>query len=296
MEKFPLWTAMITPMHADGSIDYDSFETILEKQEKAGNGVLILGSTGEGLNIRTEEKKEIIKFVSLLNLEVPVMAGIGGHDLNSQVALMNYCDEVGVDAFLLVTPLYAKPGKEGQLAWFSALIKETKTPCMIYNVPSRTGVKMDPLVPAYLHRTFPNYMGLKEASGSLEEFKAFRDHAPKAALYCGDDGLMKDFAEAGAVGLVSVASNVWPEKTHNIVKLILEEKYDQVYEKWSETANLLFTAPNPVPVKSLMEHKGWISGNNVRLPLSVDDLSTDAEEKLLEADKAFNDWFESLDK
>ncbi len=296
MEKYPLWTAMVTPMLDDTSIDYNSFEVILRKQEEAGNGVLVLGSTGEGLNLTDTEKREIVKFVKLLHLKVPLMVGLGGHQIDSQKEFIKYCDEIGIDAFLMVAPLYAKPGKEGQLAWFSALMKETKTPCMIYNVPSRTGIQMHPDVPAQLFKTFPNYMGLKEASGSIDKFKEFRDAASGSKIYCGDDSLIKDFIAEGAIGLVSVASNAWPQQTHAFLEQHLSGNHDDVYKEWIESADLFFDAPSPTPVKTLMQHKGWIKFDTVRLPLSNDDLKPETEEALLEADQKINNWYEIVSK
>ncbi len=295
MVKHPLWTAIVTPLKKDGGVDYDSFEFILRKQEEAGNGVLVLGSTGEGLNLLDEEKREIVKFVKLLNLEVPLMAGLGGFHINVQIEFIKYCDEVGVDAFLMVNPIYAKPGKEGQLAWFSALLKETKTPSMIYNVPSRTGIQMHPEVPATLSKTFPNYMGLKEASGSIERLREFIQSAPKAPVYCGDDNLIKEFVEECAVGLVSVASNAWPDKTNKQLGLFLQGKPELAFKDWVACADLLFDAPSPIPVKTLMQHKGWLANDQVRLPLSSNDLKPETEEALLEADKKINAWFASLE-
>ena len=296
MENYPLWTAMVTPMNEDTSIDYDSFELILRKQEEAGNGVLVLGSTGEGLNLTDTEKREIVTFVKLLKLKVPFMVGLGGHHVHAQIDFIKYCDQIGVDAFLMVAPIYAKPGKEGQLAWFSTLMKETKTPCMIYNVPSRTGIQMHPDVPAQLYKTFPNYMGLKEASGDVEKFKAFRDAASGSKMYCGDDSLIKEFTEAGAIGLVSVASNAWPEKTHKFLEMHLKNEMEEIFSEWVECADLFFDAPSPIPVKTLMQHKGWIKSDTVRLPLSVDDLNAETEEALLEADKKINTWYEEVTK
>lgn len=282
---------MVTPLTKEGGVDYESFETILRKQEEADNGILVLGSTGEGLNLLDDEKREIVKFVKLLDLKVPLMVGLGGFHIEAQIKFMNYCDEVGVDAFLLVNPIYAKPGKEGQLAWFSALMKETKTSCMIYNVPSRTGIHMHPEVPATISNTFPNYIGLKEASGSIDKLKAFIQAAPKAPVYCGDDNLIKEFIDEGAVGLVSVASNTWPQKTRKQIELYLTNKAELTFKEWVQCANLLFDAPSPVPVKTLLQHKGWIANDQVRLPLSADDLKPETEEALLEADKKINAWF-----
>lgn len=290
MEKFPLWTAIVTPMNPDGSVDYSSFENILRKQEEAGNGVLVLGSTGEGLNLNEEEKREIVEFTKDLNLDVPMMVGVGGFNLPAQVDFIHFCNEVNPDALLLVTPLYAKPGAEGQFEWFSELMAETEIPCMLYNVPSRTGVKMHPSVPARLSKEFDNLMGVKEASGSVEEFKAFRREAPDVKFYSGDDGMTPAFSKEGGVGLVSVASNVWPKATHKYVELCLNGETEGLFPLWKNATDALFKAPNPVPVKVLLNKKNWIENDTVRLPLSLGDISEEVEQNLTNYDKEISDW------
>ena len=294
--EFPLFTAMITPMNKDGSIDYESLEYLLRKQEQAKVGTLVLGSTGEGLNLNSQEKRAVVKFAKELNLEVPLMVGIGGHSLESQKEFIHYCDEVGVDSLLLVTPLYAKPGKEGQFEWFAELLSITKTPCVLYNVPSRTGVKLHPEVPARLSKEFSHLFGVKEASGSVPEFKEFRKHSPGLDFYSGDDGLTEAFVKEGGVGLVSVASNVWPAQTRKMVDLMLDGKFEELFEDWKESANALFSASNPVPTKVLLQHKGWTTNTTVRLPLSLKDLTSEGEEALLEADRKINIWIKEVNK
>lgn len=294
--EFPVFTAMITPMNSDGSVDFESFEYLLRKQEQAKVGTLVLGSTGEGLNLNAQEKRAVVKFSKELNLEVPLMVGIGGHSIKAQKEFIKYCDEVGVDSLLLVTPIYAKPGKEGQLEWFSELLSMTKTPCVLYNVPSRTGMKLDPEVPARLSKEFTHVVGVKEASGSVEEFKEFRKHSPELDFYSGDDGLTEAFVKEGGVGLVSVASNVWPAHTRKMVDLMLDGKFDELFEDWEESANALFSASNPVPTKVLLQHKGWITNTDVRLPLSLKDLTPEGEEALLEADRKINLWIKKVTK
>jgi len=291
MEKFPLWTAMVTPMNTDGSIDFNSLENLLRKQEEAGNGVLVLGSTGEGLNLNEEEKREVVTFTKELDLDVPMMVGVGGFDLPSQADFIHFCNEVEPDALLLVTPLYAKPGAEGQFEWFSELMGETEIPCMLYNVPSRTGVKMHPSVPARLNKEFNHLLGVKEASGSVEEFKEFRRQALNVKFYSGDDGLTPAFSKEGGVGLVSVASNVWPKATHKYTELCLKGETDDLFPLWKNATDALFKAPNPVPAKVLLNRKGWIEYDTVRLPLSLGDISQEVEEKLVKADKEIAAWF-----
>src|SRR5690554_2913400 len=291
IEQYPLWTAMVTPMKSDGSIDFDGFEFLLRKQENAGNGVLILGSTGEGLNLNEEEKREVVAFTKNLDLDVPIMVGIGGFNLSAQVDFIHYCDEIGIHAFLLVTPLYAKPGAEGQFEWFSELLGETETACLLYNVPSRTGVKLHPSVPARLTQEFVHLLGVKEASGSVEEFKAFRNEAPNLNFYSGDDGMTPAFAKEGAVGLVSVASNVWPDETHKYVELCLSGKTEGLFPVWKDSTDALFKAPNPIPAKVLLQKKEWIPNDSVRLPLSLEDISDEIEQEISEADKKIREWY-----
>lgn len=291
MIRQSLWTALITPMNEDGSVDYPGLEVMLRKQEEAGNGVLVLGSTGEGLNLNAEEKRAVVKFAMSQKLKVPVMAGIGGYDLHAQKEFIRFCDANKVDALLLVTPLYAKPGQHGQYEWFKALLSETQTPCMLYNVPSRTGVKMHPSVPGMLSKEFDHILGIKEASGSVEEFTAFKDHAPDLDLYSGDDGMTPDFAREGAVGLVSVASNVWPDATHRYTEMCLAGDTDDLFPLWKEATDILFKAPNPTPAKVLARSKGWIKGEAVRLPLSIDDVTDELRNELEQADQAIAKWY-----
>lgn len=288
---FPLYTAMITPMNEDGSIDFESLEYLLRKQEQAKVGTLVLGSTGEGLNLTAQEKRAIVKFAKELNLDVPLMVGIGGHGIEDQKQFISYCDQVGVDYLLLVTPLYTKPGKEGQFEWFSELLSITETPCFLYNVPSRTGVKLHPEVPARLSKEFDHLFGVKEASGNAEEFKEFRKNSPTLNFYSGDDGLTEAIIKEGGVGLISVAANVWPTQTKKMVDLMLDGKFNQLFPEWKESTDALFAASNPVPAKVLLQHKGWITHTNVRLPLSLNDLKDTGEENLLEADRKINKWF-----
>lgn len=292
MNKTSLWTALVTPFEEHGILDFESLDVLLKKQNEAGNGILILGSTGEGLALDTEEKKQVVVYTAGVKLDVPVMVGIGGYKLHKQIDFIKECDRCQVDAYLLVTPLYSKPGKQGQIEWFSRLLETTDRPCMLYNVPSRTGVKLHPEVPAILAERFENLLGVKEASGSIEEFKTFRETAPTVDFYSGDDGLTPDFADAGAVGLVSVASNVWPEATSKYVELCLAGKHDGLKEVWLPAIDQLFNGPNPVPAKALLHQRGWIGTDMLRPPLSMADLGS--LEKLLESDKAIQNWYSSI--
>ncbi len=288
MNDTNLWTALVTPMKENGEVDTEDLAGLLRRQEEAGNGVLLLGSTGEGLALGREDKERVIKTAAGLDLDIPLMAGVGGFNLDQQLEWMAWCGEFDVDAFLLVTPLYAKPGRRGQASWFRALMDEAARPCMLYNVPSRTGVKLDPRVLEDLDG-HSNLYALKEASGSIDEYQQFRKAAPGLKFFSGDDGLTPFFAMAGCDGLVSVAANVWPKATSRYVELCLEGRGPELLPLWEECASALFAGPNPVPAKVLLKEKGWIGTSVLRAPLTDEDAGDVA--LLKEADRRIADWY-----
>lgn len=283
-----LWTAIITPFDERGQVDYDDLEKLTGIQAEAGNGVLILGSTGEGLALTTEEKKEIVRFVSGLSLPVPIMVGVGGFNLEEQLKWIDFCNEFAINAFLLVTPLYAKPGIEGQTHWFKSLMDRAERPCMLYNVPSRTGVELHPQTLKNLEN-HPDLLGVKEASGQIKKFQEFRVTCPDVDLYSGEDGLLPYLAAAGVKGLVSVISNIWPAETRLHVRYALEGRSSELFPVWKQASEALFVATNPIPAKVLLHHKKIIKTPVLRPPLAIADLST--KEPLIAADTAVSEWF-----
>ncbi|TVR16136.1 MAG: 4-hydroxy-tetrahydrodipicolinate synthase [Balneolaceae bacterium] len=290
MKNYSLFTALITPMQRDGSVHFEDLIHLAERQNEVGAGILLAGSTGEGLALTDDEKREVIDVVTGLNLSVPIMAGVGGLDLPKQKEWIAFCNEHNVDAFLLVTPLYAKPGVKGQVAWFRNLLDTADKPCMLYNIPSRTGTKMAPEVLEALagHKRL---WALKEASGSIAEFKTFRKTAPDLPLFSGDDALMPDFAIEGGKGLVSVASNIWPDETLLYLQKCLSGDTDSLFPVWPNAIRALFSASNPIPAKWLLKEKGLITELVVRLPLSEEDLGK--TEQLIEADQQIKQWYKT---
>ena len=289
INNYPLWTAIVTPMNDDSSVDYESFEKILREQEAANNGVVILGSTGEALNLTREECKKVLEFGLSLNLKVPVMTGIGGFNQKEILEYVSYLNTLSLDAYLVVTPLYAKPGEHGQTEWFKAILDLSAKPCMLYNVPGRTGVKMNFNAIKNLsgHK---NFWAIKEASGSVEDFKKYVEAAPKARVYSGDDGMVPDFAPLGCVGLVSVASNCWPLETHAYVKKTLDKNLSPAEALlWSKSCDTLFIAANPVPVKNMMKVLGKIKTNVLRAPLNHLDLEDNSP--VILASHNIQNWF-----
>lgn len=280
-KDFPLWTALVTPLTSNDKIDFDSLKSLCHEQEKNKIGILILGSTGEALNLDLEEKKEIINFVTELNLKVPLMAGIGGHNVNETLSWLSFLEGKNIDAYLMVTPLYAKPGIMGQTNWFKTLMDKATRPCMLYNVPSRTGVQLHPEVIGHL-KDHKNLWALKEASGDPTRTQKYHQEKNDLVVYCGDDGLMLDYAKNGAKGLVSVASNVWPQKTRKYVEDSLKEHVNNL-EKFQKCFDALFIASNPVPAKFLLSYQKRIQSSKMRLPLDEADLIK--KDVVLDADK-----------
>ncbi len=270
IDKYQIWTAIITPMDEDGSIDYESFEKILREQDMAGNAITILGSTGEALNIDLSERKEILDFAVGLQLKVPLMAGVGGINLNDQKAWVEHLNKLDIDAYLLVVPLYAKPGVQGQYGWFKTLLDTAKKPCMLYNIPGRTAKNLE-LETVKMLSGHPNFWAIKEASGSEGEFSKYHSAVPEIKMMSGDDLMLPAFAKLGAEGVVSVASNVWPSATKIYTEQCLNGSFDSE-ALWKKAIDALFAASNPIPAKAIMHSLGRIKSPELRLPLSSKDI------------------------
>lgn len=285
-----LWTALITPMHQSGEIHFGDLEKLIRRQELGGNGILLIGSTGEGLALNDDEKKEIIDFSANLEVSVPVMAGVGGFQIENQKAWIQYCNDK-VDAFLLVSPLYSKPGFFGLKNWFLELMDVADKPCMIYNIPSRTGVKIPPNLIKELS-DHSKFWSIKEASGSIADYQEFTEMVPNASMFSGDDGLLPYFAVAGCSGLVSVSSNIWPKETAKYVELCLSGETDSLFPVWKRAIEALFSAPNPVPVKVLLHQKGIIENSVLRPPLTEKELKN--LDQLKQADDEIIKWYQKI--
>lgn len=291
LSEYILWTALVTPLQQDGSVSEEDLKNLLREQEKAGNGIVILGSTGEALNLSLQDKMKVVEITVSLGLKVPIMVGTGGHDLESVLGWLNFLETKAVDAYLMVTPMYAKPGAEGQYHWFKTLMDRVSRPVMLYNVPGRTACALNPEAVTRLS-SHENFWAIKESGGSTDSFIKYDRAITKGCVYCGDDPLLPDFVPFGAHGLVSVASNVWPEETHAYAQLALANELNQKdLFIWKTASNALFVASNPIPAKALLTLEGRISTRLVKLPLHQDDLKS--PEILLDASKLVRNWFEN---
>ncbi|MBH0050940.1 MULTISPECIES: 4-hydroxy-tetrahydrodipicolinate synthase [unclassified Pseudoalteromonas] len=267
LNDYSLWTALVTPFDQHGDVDYNTLTKLVSDQEAAHNGILLLGSTGEGLALTLKEQQAIVEHVCQLKPAVPLMVAVGGSNLKQQIEWVNYCNTLPIHSFLLGSPLYAKPGAIGQTHWFESLLNASVHPCMLYNVPGRSAISIPTATIQNLQNN-KNLWALKEASGSIAQFEAYRQAAPNLAIFSGDDALMPYFAQAGAKGLVSVAANAWPAQTHEFVKRSLSGQHPNLFAQWSSAINSLFAVANPIPVKVLMHLQGRLSSPQLRPPLT----------------------------
>ena len=267
LNDYSLWTALVTPFDQHGDVDYNTLTKLVSDQEAAHNGILLLGSTGEGLALTLKEQQAIVEHLCQLKPTVPLMVAVGGSNLKQQIEWVNYCNTLPIHSFLLGSPLYAKPGAIGQTHWFESLLNASAHPCMLYNVPGRSGVSI-PVQTVTNLQNHKKLWALKEASGNIAQFEAYRQAAPNLALFSGDDALMPYFAQAGAKGLVSVAANAWPAQTHEFVKRSLSGQHPNLFAQWSSAINSLFAVANPIPVKVLMHLQGRLSSPQLRPPLT----------------------------
>lgn len=286
----PLWTALVTPFNEDNSVDFTSLKKIATAQADAGNGILLLGSTGEGLALTTDEQYTIVDYVCSLKLNTPLMVAVAGYNLPEQLDWVKRCNSLTIDAFLLGTPMYAKPGVIGQNQWFSELLDTANFPCMLYNVPSRSGIAI-PVDTVKALQNHPNCWAMKEASGDINQFLQYREHCPNIELFSGEDAMMPYLAPAGVKGLVSVCANVWPQATSAYVEQCLQGTSMQnqtLFPLWKNAVNALFSVANPIPAKVLMHHQQCINTPNLRAPLTHEEL-TDKNE-LLHCDLQITQW------
>ena len=286
LDSFPLWTAVVTPFDGNGRVDLTSFEHLLKRQESAGNGVVLLGSTGEALAMDFEEQCSVVEFACSLKLGIPLLVGVGGFQLPKVLQWLDFCEGQNIHGHLMPTPLYAKPGPQGQRQWFEALLGRVKRPCMLYNVPSRTGQVLLPeaIIPLIDH---PNFWALKEASGSVETFGQYHLQLPGIAMLSGDDAMTYSFVSVGGQGLVSVAANIWPSQMRWFVDRCLAQDLPRDQRNSIEQAcEALFIASNPIPTKVLLHHKKEIATPTLRPPLTHQELA--GLDALLEADRVLS--------
>ena len=290
LSRYPVWTALVTPFDENNAIDYQSLAKIAKQQADVGNGILLLGSTGEGLALTEAEKFSIVEYVCQLKLNTAIMVAVSGYQLEQQQTWIKRCNQLEIDAYLLASPMYAKPGPVGQTLWFKSLLDSAQRPCMLYNVPSRTGIEIAVTCLQQL-QDHPNCWALKEASGDLAKFINYHQQCPYVELFSGEDAMMPYLVNAGVKGLVSVCANAWPEATSSYVQLCLSGGDESLASVWKSAVDALFQVANPVPVKVLMHENGHLNTPFLRPPLTHQELP--ANHGLLNVQQSVETWLNS---
>ncbi len=274
-------TAIITPLTAAG-VDYEAFGRLIDWQIAKGvNAIVAAGTTGEGSTLTDEEHRAVLKFcVDRVAGRVPVIAGTGSNDTAYAIDLTKYACEIGADAMLLVTPYYNKATQNGLIASFRAIADASTKPCILYNVPSRTGCNLQPATVAALAE-HPNIVGIKEASGNISQIAQIAALCKgKLDLYSGNDDQIVPILSLGGKGVISVLSNPLPTETVAICDLFRAGKVEEAADlqlKLLPLIDALFMEVNPIPVKAAMAAMGF-GENYLRLPLTP---MEEAHEKVL---------------
>ena len=271
-----LGTALITPFKADKSVDFEALARLLDTQLKGSvDYIVVLGTTGEAATMTAEEKSEVRQFIvnyvkhhPLPNGQIiPLVLGVGGNNTAQVISdLRAMQDELILDftAILSVCPYYNKPNQEGLYQHFCAIAEASPVPVILYNVPGRTGVNLLPETVMRIYEAHPDkILGIKEASGNIEQIKHLIGLSQeKLLVISGDDGIACEVMQAGGAGLISVASNAFPEDFWDIV----HKKNQAKQAQYDQMVKLLFAEGNPVGIKAVLAQKGIIQ-NHLRLPL-----------------------------
>ena len=263
--------AIITPMNADGSINYDGFAENIEFQIANGtDAIIVCGTTGEASTMTDDEHIECIRFaVEKTAGRIPVIAGTGSYDTKYAVELSKIAQEKGADGLLLVTPYYNKASQKGLVAHFTAIADAVDIPIILYNIPGRTGVSIDMNTYKILGQ-HKNIVAVKEASGNISyTSKLIAQCGDLLDVYSGNDDIIVPMMSIGAKGVISVISNIMPKETHEITQLCLANNCEEAAKlqmKYLELINNLFIEVNPIPIKEAMNQMKMPSGP-CRLPL-----------------------------
>ena len=289
-----LGTALITPFDANGKVDYEALARLLDTQLTGFvDYLVVLGTTGEAATMTENERAEVRTFIrQYVNGRIPLVLGVGGNCTAVVCESLKTIDLTGYEAILSVCPYYNKPNQEGLYQHFCKVAEASPIPVILYNVPGRTGVNLLPETVMRIYEAQPDkIIGIKEASGNIEQIKKLiqlsntpslegRDGEgfPPLLVISGDDGIACEVMQAGGAGLISVASNAFPEDFWHIV----HDKDRALQTKYNEMVKLLFAEGNPVGIKAVLTQKGIIQ-NYLRLPL------VPASEELKERIKGLED-------
>ena len=264
--------ALVTPFKADGSVDFEGLKNLINYLVDGKVEYLVsLGTTGEASTLNKDEKKKIWEFTAEINNgRLPLVAGIGGNDTVAVANNMKAFDIAGYDAILSASPYYNKPTQEGIYQHYKYLSESSPLPIFLYNVPGRTGSNMTADTTCRLANDFKNIIGMKEASGSFDQFNLIMRDKPKDfLLISGDDPVALPMISLGAAGVISVIGNALPKQLSDMIRLCLQGDYAAalpLHLNLIEFTRLMFAEGNPGGAKAALKHFG-VCKDHLRLPL-----------------------------
>lgn len=261
--------ALVTPMHNDGSVNYEKLGELIEFQIKNSTDALIIcGTTGECKTLDNKEHENVIKYsVEAAGGRIPIVAGTGSNDTAYSVKLSQFAQKCGADALLLVTPYYNKTTQKGLIKHFSTIAAGVDLPCILYNVPSRTGMNIEISTYEKLSE-ISNIVAVKEASGNISQIAGVAECCD-LDIYSGNDDQIVPIMSLGGIGVISVMANILPKETHDICIHMQNGDFKAALKlqlKYLRLINALFCEVNPIPVKTALNIMGLNAGP-LRLPL-----------------------------
>lgn len=265
--------AIVTPMKADGTVNYEAFAKLIDFQVENGtDAIIVCGTTGEASTLTHEEHLDVIRYcVKHVNGRVPVIAGTGSNCTNTAIYLSKEAEKAGADGLLLVTPYYNKATQNGLYEHYKMIADSVKLPIILYNVPSRTGCNIAPATVARLCKDVGNIKGVKEASGDISQIAKLMSIADGCVdLYSGNDNQIVPLLSLGGIGVISVTSNIVPKETHDICQLYFDGRVEESCReqlRMIELCDALFCEVNPIPVKKALNLMGMEAGA-LRRPLA----------------------------
>lgn len=265
-------TALITPFKKDGSIDYETLKKIIDIQiENNIDAIIIAGTTGETSTLTHEEHMNLIKeCIKYVDKRIPVIAGTGSNNTKTAINNSKEAEQLGADGLLIVTPYYNKTTQNGLINHYKKISEQVNIPIILYNVPSRTGLNIEPNTVKELVEQTNNIKGIKEASGNINNIIEIKNLlGDKINIYSGNDDQIVPILSLGGVGVISVISNILPKETHELVENYLKgniEKSRKEQIKMLKLIKALFIETNPIPIKKAMEEMKLINGT-LREPL-----------------------------
>jgi len=258
------FVAIVTPFKKDESIDFDALESLIDFHlSNQTDGIVVCGTTGEAATLGEEEYSDVIAFVvQKVNGKIPVIAGTGSNSTTKAIFNSVVAESLGVDGVLLVSPYYNKPTRKGLIDYFTKVANAIEIPVLLYNVPGRTASNIPADIIVELAKTVDNIVGVKEASGDLEQMACIlRDKPKDFMVFSGDDALAFPAVCLGANGVISVIANIFPKQFHNLMHAALQGNIEQarkIHLRYLHMIQLCFIESNPIPIKTALSLMGKI--------------------------------------